>query len=185
MKGVMPNHRSFENENTFISFADLSRRFVAPSQRIDLPANIVVTSVDVESGMWDSGRYRPDIASKPKLEEENSKFVPTQRASPQEEASFWQVAETNWETCHVIQPDTTLLAGAVVLRKDLVLNPQTFTPELTIRAAKILDITDTEISLEEIRRDEDDGGGEDGVGPEFEPLSAIARIELNNYRIFT
>ena len=58
--------------------AKKSYTLIPPSQRTDLPRNIVVTSVDVEAGMWDEGvRKETKKTTKPKNEtKENINGVP-------------------------------------------------------------------------------------------------------------
>ncbi|KAG9051995.1 hypothetical protein FS842_010647, partial [Serendipita sp. 407] len=138
--------------------------------------------VDVEFGVWDRGREDPplEVAQISRAEEDHAEYVATQR-DPPEERSFWETVEANWETYPTVQADTSPLVGTVVIWKDLVLNPRTFTPELVIRAAKILDITENDVELEEIIRDMVDGESD----PNSEPLSAIKRTDLNGYRICT
>ncbi|KAG8799825.1 hypothetical protein FRC20_002077 [Serendipita sp. 405] len=182
MKGIVSNHRIFENGNKSLSVVEQKKSFVAPSQRSHLPANILVTSVDVEFGVWDRGREDPplEVAQISRAKEDHAEYVATQR-DPPEERSFWETVEANWETYPTVQADTSPLVGTVVIWKDLVLNPRTFTPELVIRAAKILDITENDVELEEIIRDMVDGESD----PNSEPLSAIKRTDLNGYRICT
>jgi len=61
MQGVVPQKTTFlspgETPQTLKSPTPVKKPYtlIPPSQRIDLPGNIIVTSVDVEEGVWDLG----------------------------------------------------------------------------------------------------------------------------------
>lgn len=102
MTGVTPKHSYFMNGNATSSSPTKLNRIIPPSERTDLPRNMIVTSVDVEADLWGSVGHRNSSSKS---------LAPTAGASTRQVTFDWATVESNWEKYAIIsQSDITLNA---------------------------------------------------------------------------
>lgn len=143
-----------------------------------LPPNMFVTSVDVESEMWNEHPSSPKKQGKKKtlngnryctttdwqtegITSENGQFDDADDSSPtlpyfetdvqttttQSTTSGasrpfdWDRAERLWEECTVLDKLEQLAVGCLVGWKALAINPQTFSPEMLLMVARVVNIS--------------------------------------------
>jgi hypothetical protein len=105
-------------------------RLIPPSQRMDLPGNMFVTSVDVEADEWDyQNSLETTQVTAPKLRQNNSvtktshdteAFVATQREKVSEEYRDhvdWEEVERRWNDHKAVSSISSIAPGNVVLWK--------------------------------------------------------------------
>ncbi|KAJ7572061.1 hypothetical protein C8J56DRAFT_906841 [Mycena floridula] len=130
-------------------------RFVPPSEKESLgqiPSNMFITSIDVEEGMWDrkkKKRQDPVEVEWPAFieEPEPETVVLDYGLSPEAESGrgvsekLWTDTELQWDGLKVVDDMNSLSVGARVAWHALALNPLTFSPEIMLQIATILQIS--------------------------------------------
>lgn len=172
MKGVSANHKTFGADSSFPSFTSTRRRLVPPSERRDIPNNIIVTSVDVEANWQMDSSHSTKNTIEP-LEQDEDNFVSTQRQDlPRLD---WDAVERKWESYSFVKDSEIRSIGIIVLWKDLVLNPETFSPEIAICAAQVMEAGES-IRLRPIPRFPTDEEGDESI---------LTVKEMGEYRIYS
>ena len=97
---------------------------IPPSQRIDLPRNIIVTSVDVEEGLWDEG-VRRGTRKTAKLKREAGKSIEdvpdvvlnySEQSGRTEDAFDWAKAEEGFDRYRAVVRED-IVKGRILLWK--------------------------------------------------------------------
>lgn len=148
MQSLASDHRVFQDDSIPSSSPSKSTpngtraRLVPPSERTDLPRNIIVTSVDVEDGIWYkethvNGKKNKAKAKTPDRQDpgmvdgyeavlhkavDESDFVPTQRAVQPEPALgkqewSWDIVDRSWEIYLPLTSIDLLRKGSTLLWK--------------------------------------------------------------------
>lgn len=159
------------------------RRLVPPSERTDLPSNLIVTSVDVEAGEWDLSTAMK-VVQPEAMREDDANFMPTQReaeviASNSQFLWNWGEVERKWDRCPVLLASAPINQGTVLLWKELALHPTTFTPEVMVHAATVEEITPEGVTLKIVPHTEADD--------ELEEIELVIkkREELVDHRVYS
>ncbi|KAK0197838.1 hypothetical protein F5146DRAFT_1156842 [Armillaria mellea] len=119
-----------------IVFQAQTPRLVPPSEREDLPANVFVTSVDVEEGRWGK-KAKKEAIEEVALDYGEEAIVEEGDAIDEEANKMWETVEAVFDSYPVItQPDQSHV-GNLVAWKALALNPITFSPEVSLHLARV------------------------------------------------
>ncbi|EKM59025.1 uncharacterized protein PHACADRAFT_249188 [Phanerochaete carnosa HHB-10118-sp] len=142
----------------------LNTRLIPPSEKQEkgqIPANIFVTSIDVEGDMHTGRKKNKKKAAEKKLVETDMSYetaevgnvvldygepdvhLPTQRDQPTSEAPSypegdWKHVEKNWADLGKLTEHEQLQPGALVGWKALGINPATFTPEFMLNVGRVV-----------------------------------------------
>jgi len=145
MQSMASNHRVFQDDSSSPSKGTPNgtrARLIPPSERTDLPRNIIVTSIDVEDGMWHKGTRVNGKKNKAKTKSpdrqysgmfdgyeaglhkavDETEFVPTQRSVQPEPALgeqgwSWDTVDRSWENYPLLTSVDLLRKGSTLLWK--------------------------------------------------------------------
>jgi len=207
------NHRVFQDDSSSPSKGTPNgtrARLIPPSERTDLPRNIIVTSIDVEDGMWHKGTRVNGKKNKAKTKSpdrqysgmfdgyeaglhkavDETEFVPTQRSVQPEPALgeqgwSWDTVDRSWENYPLLTSVDLLRKGSTLLWKELALNTETWAPEIMIHAGDVLDILeDNQIKIRSIPRNAGDEVILTEESAEVDQI-IVRKVELSgDYRLF-
>lgn len=114
-----------------------TQRLIPPSERIDLPNNIIVTSVDVEAGKWTSTSWQAKVDAKSSgnkptangSKNQEASFVPTQRIvdlEPIAPSWDWETVDSSWETYPLLTSRAPITKGSILLWKVCIIKAKTY-----------------------------------------------------------
>ncbi|KAI0052644.1 hypothetical protein FA95DRAFT_1664113 [Auriscalpium vulgare] len=184
MTGQLPTRITFELPDTSPAPASVSHPsspkkrpyLVPPSQKQELgllPANLFVTSVDVEAELWHSQKRKgkgPRAEPHSMLQDSHAKATLKANAAdivlPYDDETAvaptgsglsivppldWNVVEAHWSSFPVVAQFTMLKIGNVVGWKELGIHPTTLTPETLLHLAHVVAIGD-QVTVRSIAR---------------------------------
>ncbi|KAK0475190.1 hypothetical protein IW261DRAFT_1568104 [Armillaria novae-zelandiae] len=119
-----------------IVFQAQTPRLVPPSEREDLPTNMLVTSVDVEKGKWGK-KAKKEAIEEVALDYGEEDIVEDEDAIDEEANKMWETVEAVFDSYPVITQPEQSHVGNLVTWKALALNPITFSPEVSLHLARV------------------------------------------------
>ncbi|KAF8516678.1 hypothetical protein JB92DRAFT_2909916 [Gautieria morchelliformis] len=164
--------------------------FIPPSEREDLPKNLLVTSVEID---WRTNRGRT-IREHPRSEPvqpDDTQPAPAQDPSPHQ-LTNWAAIETEWDTYTTLNASVELLPGTVIAWKAFGLDPITLTPQASmLYLGKIVSVDLKNVQVQPLKRPDSGHAafGRASMGEDQEPAEEISQplheIWTNDWKLIS
>ncbi|KAF8304788.1 hypothetical protein DL93DRAFT_2090104 [Clavulina sp. PMI_390] len=165
---------------------------VPPSRQKNLPANIIVTSIDVEADLW--GTSQPDRSAEPMevvVANETQPVISSSAALAGAVSVDWTRVDNDWHSFPPVASVDSLQIGNIVAWQELGLDYTTYSPKMLVILGHILRLPEPSsssptVTIRRIVRPVYDDNGEEIVPEDLEAETEedVVVEQVRHWRMF-